>query len=105
MFRDWIVNVSRRPAARRMAHLLAEVARRLDAVGRSQDDTYYLPLTQTDLADALGLTSIHVNRVLQVLRKDGVLELKGHVLRFGDAARLEAIGDFDPMYLHQDPQS
>ena len=105
MFRDWIVNVSRRPAPRRMAHLLSELARRLDAVGRSKDDAYYLPLTQTDLADALGLTSIHVNRVLQVLRKDGVLELKGHVLRFGDAGRLEAIGDFDPSYLHQNPQS
>jgi CRP-like cAMP-binding protein len=105
MFRDWIVNVSRRSAARRMAHLLAEVARRLDAVGHSKDEAYYLPLTQTDLADALGLTSIHVNRVLQLLRKDGVLEFKGHVLRFGDAARLEAMGDFDPMYLHQDPQN
>jgi len=75
MFRDWIVNVSRRPAARRMpisSPRLPEgstpsVVRRIHIL---------LPLTQTDLADALGLTSIHVNRVLQVLRKDGVLELK-----------------------------
>jgi CRP-like cAMP-binding protein len=105
MFRDWIVNVSRRPAAQRMAHLLSELARRLDAVGLSKDAAYYLPLTQTDLADALGLTSIHVNRVLQGLRKEGVLDLKGHVLRFGDAARLDAMADFDPLYLHQSPQS
>lgn len=88
-----------------MAHLLSELAHRLDAVGHSKDGAYYLPLTQADLADALGLTAIHVNRVLQALRKEGVLDLKGRVLRFGDAARLDAIGDFDPLYLHQNPQS
>jgi CRP-like cAMP-binding protein len=104
MFREWIVNVSRRSAAARMAHLLLELARRLDAIGLVRDGAYYLPLTQVHLADALGLTSVHVNRVLQELRKDGVLELKDRVLRFGDVARLQSIGAFDPLYLHQDPR-
>ena len=82
IFRDWIVNVSRRPASVRLAHLLAELARRLKAVGLMKGNSAHLPLTQTHLADALGLTSIHVNRVLQELRRDGVLEFKDRVLSF-----------------------
>ena len=104
LFRDWIVNVSRRPAPARMAHLISELARRLDAVGLLKDDQAYLPLTQVHLADALGLTSVHVNRVLQELRKDGVMDLKDRVLRFADAKRLEELGAFDPLYLHQHPK-
>lgn len=104
MFRDWIVNVGRRPAPKRMAHLLAELARRLEAVGLMKDDQAFLPLTQVHLADALGLTSVHVNRVLQELRKGGVVDLKDRVLRFSDAERLEQMGGFDPLYLHQDPR-
>lgn len=104
MFRDWIVNVGRRPAPKRMAHLLAEIARRLHTVGLMKDDQAFLPLTQVHLADALGLTSVHVNRVLQELRKSGVVDLKDRVLRFSDAAALEKMGGFDPLYLHQDPR-
>ena len=80
------------------------MARRLEAVGLMQDDQAYLPFTQVHLADALGLTSVHVNRVLQELRRDGVVELRDRVLRFSDAERLEQLGDFDPLYLHQDPK-
>jgi len=104
LFRDWIVNVSRRPAPARMAHLISELARRLDAVGLLKDEQAYLPLTQVHLADALGLTSVHVNRVLQELRRDGVMDLKDRVLRFSDAKRLEELGAFDPLYLHQHPK-
>jgi CRP-like cAMP-binding protein len=104
LFRDWIVNVGRRPAPQRMAHLLAELARRLEAVGLMKDYQAFLPLTQVHLADALGLTSVHVNRVLQELRKDGVVDLKDRVLRFSDAERLETMAGFDPLYLHQDPK-
>lgn len=104
MFRDWIVNVSRRPAPARMAHLLSELARRLKAVGRMEGNEVYLPLTQVHLADALGLTSVHVNRVLQELRRDNVLDLKDRMLRFPDAKRLEDVGAFDPLYLHQNPR-
>lgn len=104
MFREWIVNVGRRPAPMRMAHLLAELARRLDAVGLMKDGECRLPLTQVHLADALGLTSVHVNRVLQELRGDGVLDFRNHVLRLGDTARLEQFGAFDPLYLHQSPK-
>ena len=87
-----------------MAHLISELARRLDAVGLIKDDQAYLPLTQVHLADALGLTSVHVNRVLQELRRDGVMDLRDRVLRFSDARRLEELGAFDPLYLHQDPK-
>jgi len=104
MFRQWIVNVGRRPAPARMAHLLAELANRLEAVGLTKDGECYLPLSQVHLADALGLTSVHVNRVLQELRKDGVLEFRNHMLRLGDPARLERAGAFDPLYLHQSPR-
>jgi CRP-like cAMP-binding protein len=104
LFRDWIVNVSRRPAPARMAHLLSELARRLKAVGRMEGNEVYLPLTQVHLADALGLTSVHVNRVLQELRRDGVLDLRDRKLRVSDPALLEALGDFDPLYLHQNPK-
>ena len=51
-----------------------------------------------------GCTSVHVNRVLQELRRDGVMDLKDRVLRFSDARRLEELGAFDPLYLHQDPK-
>ena len=104
LFRDWIVNVSRRPAPARMAHLISELARRLEGVGLLKDDQAYLPLTQVHLADALGLTSVHVNRVLQELRRDGVMDLRDRVLRFSDVERLEELGAFDPLYLHQDPK-
>jgi CRP-like cAMP-binding protein len=87
-----------------MAHLIAELARRLRAVGRMEGNEVYLPLTQVHLADALGLTAVHVNRVLQELRRDGVFDLRDRKLRIFDPARLEALGNFDPLYLHQDPR-
>jgi CRP-like cAMP-binding protein len=104
LFRAWIVNVSRRPAPARMAHLLCELALRLKLVGRMEGNEVYLPLTQVHLADALGLTAVHVNRVLQELRRDGVLDLRDRKLRFSDPARLEELGGFDPLFLHQNPQ-
>jgi DNA-binding transcriptional regulator LsrR (DeoR family) len=60
-------------------------------------------MTQIDLADALGLTPVHVNRVLQELRKEGVLDFRNNVVTTSNLARLRVIGDFDPLYLHQAP--
>lgn len=100
IFREWIV-VGRRPAATRIAHLVSELAQRLNAVGLLQDGSFELPMTQLDLADTLGLTPVHVNRVIQRLRKDGLLELSKHLVRLADAPRLQALGDFDELYLHQ----
>jgi DNA-binding transcriptional regulator LsrR (DeoR family) len=81
-----------------------EMRQRLIAIGRDGNGYYELPMTQTDLADALGLTSVHVNRVLQVLRADGLMDIRKNFVTLGDAEKLMKIGDFDDGYLHQDPE-
>ena len=101
VFREWIVNVGRRPAINRMAHLIAEISARLEAVGLSAQGRFELPMTQLDMADALGLTPVHVNRVLQELRRSGVLELRKSSVVVLDAPQLKKIGGFDALYLHQ----
>jgi CRP-like cAMP-binding protein len=104
IFRAWIVNLGRRPANQRLAHLLLEIRRRLELVGLATDDRYELPMTQLDLADALGLTPVHMNRVLKALRSDGLLDVKKFVVKLGDAQKLMTLGDFDDLYLHQNPE-
>ena len=103
IFREWIVNVGRRQANQRLAHLIMEMRRRLAAIGRGGNGHYELPMTQTDLADALGLTPVHVNRVLQALRADGLIDIRKHVVSLGDAEKVVELGDFDDLYLHQRP--
>jgi CRP-like cAMP-binding protein len=104
IFREWIVNVGRRQASQRLAHLVLEMRQRLAAVGRGGNGNYELPMTQSDLADALGLTPVHVNRVLKALRADGLVNIRNDVVTLGDAEKLMEIGDFSDEYLHQDPQ-
>ena len=104
IFREWIVNVGRRVANQRMAHFILEMRHRLQAIGLATDDQFELPMTQTDLADTLGLTPVHVNRVMKALRVDGLLEFRKYVVRLGDAERLMQLGDFDDRYLHQSPE-
>jgi CRP-like cAMP-binding protein len=101
MFREWIVNVGRRSAVSRMAHLMAEIGKRLEVLGLSDGDHFELPMTQLDIADALGLTPVHVNRVIQELRRDGLLELRKHAVSLRDLPRLRKLADFDDLYLHQ----
>jgi CRP-like cAMP-binding protein len=103
VFREWIVNVGRRDATARLAHVVAELRERLKVIGLLQDHHFGLPMTQMDLADTLGLTPIHVNRVLQQLRKEGVLDIKKETVSFASAERLDHIADFDELYLHQHP--
>ncbi len=89
-----------------MAHLLCEMVTRMSAVGLGQDNRYPWPLTQTEIGDALGLSTVHVNRVLQdELRALGLITLtKGH-LTVLDWDGLKALGEFDPTYLHQVPRA
>ena len=101
MFREWIVNVGRRSAVVRLAHLLAETGTRLQRLGLAAGDRFELPMTQLDIADALGLTPVHVNRVVQELRRAGLLELRKHSVFLPDLPRLKELGDFDDLYLHQ----
>ena len=98
--REWLVNVGRRSAPERLAHLFCELLVRLQAVGLAEQDSYRLPITQLDLADTPGLTSVHVNRVLQDLRRNGLIELRKRHLRILDLPRFRALAEFRPDYLH-----
>jgi CRP-like cAMP-binding protein len=103
--REWLVNIGVRSAEHRVAHLLCELLLRLDTVGLTNGNSYELPITQAELADTTGLTSVHVNRVLQRLRRDGLITLRGKHLVILDVARLKAFSGFNPNYLHlSDPK-
>lgn len=97
---QWNVALGRKSAREHVAHFLCELVVRLgDGTDTSVRDTHALPLTQTELADAFGLTAVHVNRVLQGLRRDGLVELCRERLRILDWPRLVAVGGFDAGYL------
>jgi CRP-like cAMP-binding protein len=96
---SWVVNVGRRDALERMAHLICETQYRLSLVDSEQDDQIYFPLTQDDLADVLGLTPVHINRKLQQLRQDGLIALRSKQLSILDLRTLQQIAGFDSSYL------
>jgi CRP-like cAMP-binding protein len=99
--REWVANVGRRDATTRIAHLLCEFALKLDAINPGEQLNYVLPMTQEQLADATGLTPVHVNRVLQVLVKEGLIErVTSKSVAIGDWKRLASAGDFHRAYLH-----
>jgi CRP-like cAMP-binding protein len=100
IFREWVLNVGRREAYQRMAHVLCELLVRLRAVDLVEDHSCELPITQGEFADALGVTNVHVNRVFQQMRADGLIETRGTQLRVPDWDRLKQVGEFDPTYLH-----
>src|SRR5215211_7880436 len=100
VFREWILNVGRREAYERMAHLLCELYVRLKAVGLTNGQAYEFPLTQAELGDALGVSAVHVNRTLQELRGEGLITLRSSLVTVLDWERLKAAGEFDPTYLH-----
>lgn len=99
--REWIVSLGRRDGIERTAHLICELRWRLAEVGQATEDSYELRITQHDLADALGLTSVHVNRVLMNLRAEGLIHLKAGRLTIMDRTRLKHLAQFDPAYLIQ----
>jgi CRP-like cAMP-binding protein len=98
--REWLMNVGCRSALERVAHLFCELLVRLQAVGLATDDSYELPLTQVDLGDTTGLSNVHVNRTLQEMRRQGLVELRGKRLRILNLPRLRTIAEFKPNYLH-----
>ncbi|MHB0784447.1 Crp/Fnr family transcriptional regulator [Bradyrhizobium sp. 5.13L] len=103
IFREWIVNVGCRPALARLAHLLAEIHARLELIGRAANDSFELPITQIELADCLGLSVVHLNRTLQQLRHEGLVATERKFFYLLEKGRLEQLGQFDPIYLHQNP--
>lgn len=102
IFREWVVNVGRRDSRTRIAHLLCELALRLKYVGDGQDRAMDFPITQEQLADATGLTSVHTNRTLQTLRKEGLIQLTARSLTVLDWDGLREVGDFEELYLHHE---
>jgi CRP-like cAMP-binding protein len=78
--REWIVNLGAREAKEKVAHLFCELLIRLRSVGLAEHDEYELPITQRDLADTVGLSHVHLNRVLQSLRADGLVEFGNKIL-------------------------
>lgn len=103
--REWAANIGRRDAKARLAHLLCELAVRVEAIGAGSRYGYELPMTQEHLADCLGLTSVHVNRTLKALAQTGVLRRQARSVRVADWNQLTEIGDFNGAYLHLEPDS
>jgi CRP-like cAMP-binding protein len=100
--REWIVNVGQRNALERMAHLFCELLYRFRAVGLNEGMSCTLPLTQVELAETLGLSSVHVNRTLQALRKRKLITLENGTLTIENFDELKQLSFFNPDYLHLD---
>ena len=100
--REWIFKLGRLPSHGRVAHFLCETECRLRAVGLSSGARFELPLTQPDIAEVCGLTSIHVNRVLRDLRERGFVTVRGGIVSIHDGIALARLAEFDPTYLYTD---
>lgn len=104
IFREWVVNVGRRDARSRIAHLLCEFAIRLNSQGLMEEYGCELPMTQEQIGDATGLTSVHVNRTLKALQAEGLIARNRRSVKFPDWEHLKEAGDFTERYLHLAPQ-
>lgn len=102
IFREWVMNVGRRQAKERIAHLFCEFARRLEVAGLGTTTGYQLPMTQEQLADATGLTPVHVNRSLKALERDGLIVREKRFVRIPDWELLRDLSGFNELYLHLD---
>ena len=105
IFREWMVNIGRRDARTRIAHLLCEIAQRMQVAGLAQHTRYELPITQEQLADSVALTSVHVNRTLMRLEKEELITRTKREITITDWARLASVADFDARYLHLDQKA
>ena len=98
---EHLVGIGRRSAIERVAHFFLELGQRLELVGMASDTKFECPLNQYLLADALGLTAIHVNRVLRQLREQNLITLKAHHVVIDDVKGLKKLAGFDNAYLDQ----
>ncbi|UZK70192.1 Crp/Fnr family transcriptional regulator [Sphingomonas sp. S1-29] len=101
VMRAWIVSMGRRSSIERVAHLMCELYLRAYSIGLVNDGEVALPLSQLVLADALGMTSVHINRVLKELRIAGAMALRRGSLDIIDPIKLIQIAGFDENYLHR----
>jgi CRP-like cAMP-binding protein len=102
IFREWMIGIGRRSAYTRIAHVLCEMFVKMRSVGLANGNQCELPLTQAEIGDALGLSTVHVNRSLQELRGDRLIELRAGSLTILNWDGLKGAGEFDPTYLHLD---
>lgn len=100
IYREWLASIGGRDAYSRIAHLLCEIICRLEAVGLSDGRTLTTPLAQFELAEATGISTVHVNRVLQRLKAESIVNYGRHVVTVLDSEKLRAAGEFEPSYLH-----
>jgi CRP-like cAMP-binding protein len=100
--REWTLNIGQRSAYERIAHMMCEMFTRMKTVGLVEGNACHFPLTQADIGDATGLTAVHVNRTLQDLRRDGLIELQGRRLTIQNFAGLKNAAMFSDNYLHLD---
>lgn len=100
VLREWMVGMGRLDARSRIAHLFCELLVRMEAVGLAQGKRTHLPMTQGVIADAVGMSTVHVNRIVQELRADGLIALQNGILTVIDWNGLQRVADFDPTYLH-----
>lgn len=100
--REWVTNLGQRSAVERLSHLFCELFLRLRGVGLTNGGSFELPVSQEQLGEATGMTTVHVNRTLQNMRELGLIVLKGKTLTIPDLAALEQTALFNPNYLHLD---
>ncbi|MCK2056849.1 Crp/Fnr family transcriptional regulator [Methylobacterium sp. 37f] len=105
ILREWLVCMGRRSADEQVAHLFCEFLIRLQIVGLATENSYAFPLTQVDLGDATGLSNVHINRVLQELRRLGLVVVKEKRVTLPDVAAIQAHAGFNPNYLHLHPKA
>lgn len=103
ILRGWTVSIGKRSAPERIAHFICEYTTRMAAIGLSDGVTCHLPLNQPDIGDALGLSTVHINKKLRELRREGLFEIRGNRIRVFDWQSLCERADFDPNYLHLRP--
>ncbi len=102
ILREWTVNLGQRSGPERVAHLLCEIFVRLQSVGLANGRKCPFPITQAELSDALGISIVHTNRMLQDMRADDLIVLKGRTLEFLNWEAVKQLAGFDPSYLHLD---
>lgn len=95
----WVTNIAQMTAIAKVAHLFCELGMRMETAGLGQRDRYTLPLSQAQLAEAVGLTSVHVNRTIQELRADGALKFQDHVIEIPDWDAFTEVAEFNPQFL------
>ena len=101
IMRAWIVSMGRRSSIERVAHLICELYLRARNIGLTHDDEFALPLSQLVLADALGMTAVHINRILKELRLAGAMALSRGSVTIMDPGKLVQIAGLDENYLHR----